>query len=267
MSSIGEQLAELRAEIAEEERRLSDLQVKAIDMRVASATFLAEYEQKVWPWQEELQQVEQQIEEIRGYSDKLDIPGLPADYVPVDEQYRQVWRPSAGDKVSMNMEFKPRGAGEAQGWDETSMKKLYRELALQFHPDLAHDEQTRLRWTEFMSKINNAYAASDAAALSGLADALRNEVPPDPGLTEEKGLALVPDEDELEQAKSRLQAVQLAIQTVEGEIFDIEWGWEIKLKKEVDAAADKGRNLLAEISADLQARLVKAKRELASLKG
>jgi hypothetical protein len=266
MASIAEQLAALRAEIAQEERRLSDLQIQAIDMRVAVAALLAEYEQRIWPWQEELQHVQQQIEDIRGYSDKLDISGLPADYVPVEEQYRRTWRPRAGDKLAGNVDFKPRSAATAGG-DEAGLKRLYRKLALQFHPDLAPDEPTRQRWTEFMRKINDAYAARDEAALRGLAEALYNEAPPDPGLTTERGLALLPDEDELSRAKSRLQAVQLAIQSVEGEIFDVEWGWEMKLRREIDAAQKKGRDLLGEIAADLQARLEKARRELAALQG
>lgn len=265
MANTAEQLAALRDEIAKEEKRLSDLQVRTIDMRVGVASFLAEYEQKVWPLQKALQEITEQLEQIRGYSDKPDIPGLPDDYVPVAEQYRRVWRSSVGDKIALTTDFKPRVGSEDEAWDEVRMKKLYRELALQFHPDFARDDATRQRWTEFMVRINHAFTARDAAALRGIAEALKDEAPPDAGLTTETALALVPDESEIDQAKSRLQAVQLAIQSVEGELFDVEWGWEMKLKKEADAAADKGRDLLAEMAADVQAQLEAARKELAWL--
>lgn len=266
MASIAEQLAELRNEIAREEKRLSDLQIRAIDMRVEVANLLAEYERMVWPVQQELQEVKERIDQIRGYSDKLDIPGVAEDYVPADEQWRRLWRPTAIDKLSRKTDFKPR-VDSAESPDDASLKRLYRQLALQYHPDLAPNPQTAERWTDFMRRINEAYATRDPAALRNLADALRNEPAPDAGLTQEKGLAPLPDEDELTRAKSRLQALQLAIQSVEGEIFDIEWGWEYKLKKEVDIAKGKRRDLLAEMVADLRAELDNAKRELATLQG
>jgi len=265
MTSVAEQLAKIRAEISEAEGRLADLQIRVMDIRVAAAVFRAEYEEKVWPWQEELGRVQQEIEDIRGYSvERPDIPGLPEDYVPVEEQFRRTWRPTAGDKVMEGVVIKPRDTLPPA--DEASLKRLYRKLALRFHPDLAPNDQTRQRWTEFMSQINDAYAARDAVALQELSDVLAREAAADPGATTETALALVPDEDELTQAQSRLQALQLAIQSVEGELFDVEWAWEMKLKKEVDAARSKGRDLLEEIAADLQARLKEAQRELASLK-
>ena len=110
------------------------------------------------------------------------------------------------------------------------------------------------------------YAARDAVALQEVYDALAKEVTADPGGSTETALALVPDEDELTQAQSRLQALQLAIQSVEGELFDVEWAWEMKLKKQVETARSKGRDLLQEMGDDLQARLEEARRELASLK-
>ena len=42
MTSVSEQLAELRNEITRAEGRLADLQIQAIDMRVAAAVFRAE---------------------------------------------------------------------------------------------------------------------------------------------------------------------------------------------------------------------------------
>lgn len=265
MTSIAEQLAKLRAEISEAEGRLADLQIRVMDMRVAAATFRAEYEEKVWPWQEELERVQQEIEDIRGYSVKRpDIPGLPEDYIPVEEQFRRTWRPTAGDKVTKKIQIQPRDTLPPA--DEASLKRLYRKLALRFHPDLAPNDQARERWTGFMSQINDAYAARDAVALQELSDVLAKEATAEPGASTETALALVPDEDELTQAQSRLQALQLAIQSVEGELFDVEWAWEMKLKKEVETARGKGRDLLGEIAADLQAELEEARRELASLK-
>ncbi|MGW3973070.1 hypothetical protein ACWEFD_27650 [Streptomyces ardesiacus] len=49
-------------------------------------------------------------------------------------------------------------------------RKLYRELARKAHPDLAQEETERVRREEFITRVNAAYAAGDAARLRELAE-------------------------------------------------------------------------------------------------
>ncbi|NED08307.1 hypothetical protein G3I55_42540, partial [Streptomyces sp. SID6648] len=49
-------------------------------------------------------------------------------------------------------------------------RKLYRELARKAHPDLAQEEAERVRREEFITRVNAAYAAGDAARLRELAE-------------------------------------------------------------------------------------------------
>lgn len=257
--SLADQLTGVRAEINEAEQKLSDLQIKLIDLRVEAAAFAAVFEQKVWPYQKELQEIRQQIDSVRGYTDKVNIPGLPDDYVPAGQQFARAFRPTGLHKLSGD--FKPKG--EAAGTDDVNVKRVYRRLALRFHPDLAPSEATRQRWTEYMGKINDAYAASDVAALKGLESAFNSEFPLESGNTTETGLALVPDQDELMQAQNRLQMVESTMRSVEAEVFELEWGWELKLKRDAQKASAAGRDMLAEMVNDLQKELDKSKRELA----
>ena len=56
------------------------------------------------------------------------------------------------------------------GLDEkTELKRLYRQLARRFHPDMGLDEADRTRRTKLMMAINAAYAAADLDALRQLA--------------------------------------------------------------------------------------------------
>lgn len=269
MSSLAEQLAELRRQIAEAEQRLADTQLKTMDTRVELATVIADYERIVWPYQNELEEIKQKIADRRGHAPGLS--GAPDNYVPANEQYRRAFRPSASDRLPEIEGFQPR-TGLAR--DDASLKKLYRDLALKYHPDLAPDEETRERWTGFMQQINGAYAIGNAAKLEALQAALAREAPPSitrPASTENAptsmALALIPDEDELSAAQSRLDALAVALQTAEAEFFDLKMRWEMKLSKEITAASDKGRDLLNEIADDLQAQLQKARSELSSLGG
>ncbi|MET8505480.1 hypothetical protein ABZV60_12580 [Streptomyces sp. NPDC004787] len=48
------------------------------------------------------------------------------------------------------------------------VRKLYRDLARQAHPDLARDEEERRRREEFITRVNAAYARGDEALLREL---------------------------------------------------------------------------------------------------
>lgn len=56
--------------------------------------------------------------------------------------------------------------------DKAAEKRLYRELARRFHPDLASTTVERAYRTSMMAAVNNAYQASDTQALYDLAGEL-----------------------------------------------------------------------------------------------
>jgi hypothetical protein len=56
--------------------------------------------------------------------------------------------------------------------DRAAEKRLYRELARKFHPDLAESAVERAYRTSMMAAVNNAYAAEDVQALYDLAGEL-----------------------------------------------------------------------------------------------
>lgn len=52
---------------------------------------------------------------------------------------------------------------------QEAIKKLYRQLARRFHPDLASNEEDREYYTQMMMKINAAYGAGDLEQLQKIA--------------------------------------------------------------------------------------------------
>lgn len=136
----------------------------------------------------------------------------------------------------------PRPAPEGQRL--ASLKQLYRRLARRFHPDLVLDEADRAYRTDMMMAINAAYARGDLEELERLSaepDSLKQE----PHSPEELAAAL---QREVDRCRRRLQEIAAELATLEGHES-------AKLMKRVERAATAGRDLLAELAADLRRRI------------
>ncbi|MCP4422439.1 MAG: J domain-containing protein, partial [Chloroflexi bacterium] len=72
----------------------------------------------------------------------------------------------SGDYRYRDVAKKPRQALAKE--EKASLKKLYRQLARRFHPDMALDEADRDYRTQMMMAINAAYAAGDLEKLEQL---------------------------------------------------------------------------------------------------
>jgi hypothetical protein len=121
------------------------------------------------------------------------------------------------------------------------IKVLYRKLARRHHPDLARNDADRLASHEQMSEINRLYQAGDLKALMRLAGIWLPygvELPKPPATP---GGSV----SELEQAEQKLKAVRMQINRLSSLPI-------VKLSLEVKLARHQGRNLLREMTAELQ---------------
>ena len=166
------QLAQLEAEVARQQAALTALEAEVADMQRELSEFQQRYERLLAPMAARLRAVKEAIEELehRRYMEKLmgDAPPAsstppPANYIPVEEQYRRAWEKKPFDDV-------PPPITPRQPPGDSSLKNLYRQLARRFHPDLAADEADRERRTRLMAMINEAYERGDADLLRYLSD-------------------------------------------------------------------------------------------------
>jgi chromosome segregation ATPase len=183
------------------------------------------------------------------------------------KQYRQQLRRRAygwqdGDPESLNWTTADFDAGESGDYrymgsaqtppttplaaEETAdFKKLYRQLAFRFHPDMADSEEDRAYRTQIMMKINAAYAASDLAALEQLA--------------QEPDLApLTPDATPQQLAESlyrEVGRVRHRLAEIKEELAKLERHERTKLMRRAERAAASGRDLLDELTAELKAAI------------
>ena len=130
--------------------------------------------------------------------------------------------------------------------DAAALKKLYRQLARRFHPDLAEQEEDRQHRTQLMMAINAAYAAADLPRLEQLAlepDTVSGTIHYDS--LKQQAQALL---KELTRLQQRLKEIQT-------EIRHLEHHRSSRLRRKVQKAESEGRDLIAEIAEDLRDKI------------
>jgi hypothetical protein len=168
-SYLQEKIDQLRTEIQRREGELVRLQAEVTKLGREVDEFQERYDRIVGVAQTRLDAVKAAIEELneeRRLSQIGDTNPLrstwvpPADYVPVEEQYRRAW--TKPDPASSTASSSYSGYAEDRA---DIVKRLYRDLARRFHPDLGSNDAERARRTEIMNHINEAYQAQDLETL------------------------------------------------------------------------------------------------------
>ncbi|MCT2585718.1 hypothetical protein [Actinophytocola gossypii] len=131
-------------ELAEVSETLATARAELASVRSELAAFTRAHERVVRPLREELAEIRAELAEVLATRTGRR-PAAPPPAEPADE---------------------PVEVGEP---DPDRARRLYRGLVKLCHPDLGTDEAERGRRAEFTARVNDAYAAEDAAALEDLA--------------------------------------------------------------------------------------------------
>jgi hypothetical protein len=247
------ELQDLERQIKERQERVARLELELSDTRSELARFEHELNRRLGPLQRRLEDLEQQIEDARRraerramWGDRADSPDTPEDVV---EQFRKTW-------AKKETPPKPPPVKQVSASTKAELKSLFRALAKRFHPDLATDPSEK-RWRAgLMTKVNEAYAAQDLAALRALGEK--------------------PDWDKAAPVKTRAQMIadmRKEIRRLDGVIASLQRTLQqlsishtVKLMLDVSMARRAGRDLLAEMAVDLQSEITILETELAELK-
>jgi hypothetical protein len=139
-----------------------------------------------------------------------------------------------------------------------NLKSLYRAVAKAIHPDLAPDEEQRLRRQELMAVANHAYEVGDRKVLEDIF--FDWEQGPEPVSELDVALELVRVIREIARQQQNIHA--LGCQIEELRATDI-----YNFKIRVDESLADGIDLLAEMAAGLDLDITKARNRLAVLRG
>jgi len=220
------ELAALEAELAQRELDLATLQAEL-------HTFESQYLKVAGSRYAELEEIEARMAEAqkKAYGE---------DYREAAED--EAW--SVSDELSCS---------QTKFHASERLKKLYREVARKFHPDLAADEQERAHRHQLMIEVNRAYETGSEERLQALLEAEVNC----PELRKGGDVAaeLVQVMHQLARIKERLMAIDTEIaETTTSEIY--------QLKLRAEEAEARGRNLLAELVVQVDRQIAKAKNRL-----
>lgn len=246
------EINELRIAIAERQEKIAELELDLSDTRSELARFELEYEAQVGHLQRRLEELEDELVQMRHRAAHRAQWGQRADdeEIPdVIEQFRKTW--------TRREEPAPPPAPEppdAVAKDE--LKKLFRTLAKMFHPDLVTESYEKKRRAEVMAKINNAYAAGDVASLKALL-----EVPSEPKPVFQKTRAEL-----VAELRSEVRRLDGVIRELSDTLQSLTRSEIVKLMLDVSIARTEGRELLVEIAKDLMISIEQVEAEIAALK-
>jgi hypothetical protein len=120
------------------------------------------------------------------------------------------------------------------------------------HPDFAKDEADRELRTRLMAQVNEAYSQGDADAIQRILDEFGNS--PESVQGEGVGAELVRIIRQIHQAKNKIAAI-------ENELSSLRASEIARLKQDAEAAQQRGRDLLAELAADVHERIATVKKK------
>lgn len=140
--------------------------------------------------------------------------------------------------------------------DKEAEKRLYRQLARQFHPDLATSSAERAFRTTIMAAINNAYKAQDIETLRDLAGEL------DPSMIVELN---VHDSREIRTLRRRLLVCQRRKRRALQELQALRKESTAGLWQRAQRLAQEGRNWWDEVRLDLQREIGENQATVAAL--
>jgi hypothetical protein len=220
-----EELAELEAGLAERESQLAKL-------RGEMAAFESRYLKMVGDRYDELAKIEKEIAKLQGLESDDDYDGDSL----------------ADDEV---------GCGQNR-FHSDKLKKLYREVARKFHPDLSSCPQERQHRHQLMVEINHAYETGAEDRLQELLEAGEGlESVEIGGSMSAEALLLV---RRIAEAKRRLAGV-------ESEIEEITASETYKLKLRIENAEAIGIDLFADLIGQVDRQVKKARNRLEHLRG
>ncbi len=250
------ELVRLRDEWALLARACQDVQRELTEFRI-------QYHARVGPCLIELERVKLQVVRLRTALEVLRrVPNIT-------EEELQRWvdvrtREQAAEFDRMQKEIlddqddpwltqaRPRLSEELR----TELRRLYRRLAMKFHPDLQLDTEGKRACEVLMARINELYRAGDLEGLEILA--------------QEHGHAFIPVQLEpsafVAWLGSRIQRLRRRIQELRGQLDALSRSDLAVLRRRYLDAQQRGSDLFAELAAQVQADVAGQRAELEQLK-
>lgn len=222
-----DEIAQMRADLTVLAAELRTQEAELATLQTELRTFESRYLNVVGNRYDELAEIEKQIAQLQG----LD--------------------PDEAEETAGSLADDEVGCGQNR-FHSDKLRRLYREVCRRFHPDLSADEQEREHRHQLMIEINQAYKTGAEDRLTALLEAGAAVATEGSGESSTEQLVLV---RRLAEMKARLLAV-------EQEIAEITASETWRLKLRVSQAEASGVDLLADLVAQVERQITKARNRL-----
>lgn len=176
--------AEALAELETRRQRAADLQLELETLKLDLTRFEAEYHARVGHLFVELDRVRLACDECGRRIARLrtnvrsDLEDLEHDVAEAFAKRRErIFAEEAESRRYQRTYAEERQRPTLAPDDEAELKRIYRELARRYHPDLARSDAERQRCEERMLRINAAYRDRDLGSLKDIAAASEPDSP------------------------------------------------------------------------------------------
>jgi hypothetical protein len=184
-------------------------------------------------------------DEVKGYREEIQRRRYEeaslGGYLPAEEQFRRAW------ETPRPVESQP-SSGKSHLVDEKQIKRLYRQLARRYHPDLADNQADRDYRTGRMAALNEAYAARSMIELL----ALGNESESQSGGQDRRGEA---EREMIEVVTKELNRIKRRLRQIEIQKENLHNHPAVELSLEVKLANLNGRDLLTEMATEIKRKI------------
>lgn len=224
-----EELNQKQALLLELEQELADKELLLSTYNGELRLFEKRYNQRVGAKYAELEEVNKKITELESQF----FPGQKESQSSARSAWEQV---DESDRETWNM---PLPSTEENAFVPTEdLRKLYREAAKKIHPDLTADPKERERRHDLMARLNKAYDDLAEEKIRAIIEEWEEGRQSEEVAEEEAQLART--ERKISQVCQRLDRIRYEIdQLKNSEMF--------KIKKKIEAAEKRGRDIFAEM--------------------
>jgi hypothetical protein len=258
MTDLHHQMAQLSKQAATLEDHLGETAGNLAELIRIMAPFLTRYQDQILRYYDELIQTQREIADIRAARGDRDavfagqarspLDRFTDQNIPVDEQYARAWQGKKAPKLEGPQSLRP---------VTPEFKHLYTKVVACLHPDLATTRAERERLRSVISKANDAYVRRDMISLRAMADVYCVST----------NLPAIVDEKVVADLHERIQMLEMLVSKIEGQYFDVRYGLLAKIKAHAELAwAEEKRDLIAELSVEIQQQLQEAQSELVTLR-
>lgn len=240
--------------ISEKEEEASELSLQIQDIRIAMNLFLGEYYSRVGVLYVELDKLKLRIKEYehriaaaqgrkltpeksenietevaaKFSHERRKVDDLDKEASESAEEY---------DTYLKQEETKPHDEDFQQ-----ELKRLYRRLALKFHPDKATDEEQALKFQKIFAAIADAYKKGDIETLRKYMKQAERE----------ERIAKETPEEKLARLKNEYERLLSIIARLQAELEELKSDETYKLKEKVETAKEDDRDLLQKLAHDIK---------------